>query len=49
MNKQVVFYRAENDITDIVLQSLNKAYQGSAAAAKTPARAASATAPAGTN
>lgn len=49
MNKQVVFYRAENDITDIVLQSLNKAYQGSAAAPKTPARAASATAPAGTN
>ncbi|MFN9291102.1 MAG: OmpH family outer membrane protein [Planctomyces sp.] len=49
MNKQVVVYRAENDITDIVLQSLNKAYQGSAAAGKTPARAASATAPAGTN
>lgn len=31
MNKQVVYYRAEDDITDVVLQTLNKQYQGSAA------------------
>ena len=29
MNKQVVFHRAEDDITDVVLQTLNKQYQGS--------------------
>jgi outer membrane protein len=29
MNKQVVYHRAENDITDTVLQSLNKQYESS--------------------
>ena len=30
MNKQVVYYRSEDDITDVVLQTLNKQYEGSA-------------------
>jgi Skp family chaperone for outer membrane proteins len=30
MNKQVVFYRAEDDITDVVLKTLNSQYQGPA-------------------
>lgn len=29
MNKQVVYYRGEDDITDVVLQTLNKQYEGS--------------------
>ena len=33
MNKQVVYYRSEDDITDVVLQTLNKQYEGSAGAA----------------
>jgi hypothetical protein len=32
MNKQVVYYRADDDITDVVLSTLNKQYEGSAAA-----------------
>ena len=48
MNKQVVFYRAEEDITEVVLKSLNSAYQKAGGKTPTPARAASATAPAGT-
>ena len=27
MNKQVVYYRGEDDITDVVLQTLNKQYE----------------------
>jgi outer membrane protein len=30
MNKQVVYHRTEDDITDVVLQTLNKQYKGSA-------------------
>lgn len=41
MNKQVVFYRAEDDITDTVLKYLNSEYEKSGG--KVPARAASAT------
>jgi hypothetical protein len=29
MNKQVVYYRADDDITDVVLSTLNKQYEGS--------------------
>ncbi len=38
MNKQVVFHRAEDDITDVVLQTLNKQYDttGSARPTVTP-------------
>ncbi len=32
MNKQVVYFRADDDITDVVLSTLNKQYEGSAAA-----------------
>lgn len=28
MNKQVVYFRSEDDITDVVLQTLNKQYEG---------------------
>jgi outer membrane protein len=39
MNKQVVYYRADDDITDVVLQTLNKQYEGSAGrSAVTPVR-----------
>ena len=41
MNKQVVFYQPDNDITGVVLQSLNKQYEGSAG--KTPVRTTGAT------
>jgi Skp family chaperone for outer membrane proteins len=34
MNKQVVFYRAEDDITDIVLKTLNSSYEGAPGKAK---------------
>ena len=40
MNKQVVYHRAEDDITDVVLSTLNKQYEGSPGAAK-PIRQAS--------
>jgi outer membrane protein len=32
MNKQVVYYRADDDITDVVLSTLNKQYEGSSGA-----------------
>jgi len=38
MNKQVVYYRADDDITDVVLQTLNKQYEGSAGAKAAPVR-----------
>ncbi len=38
MNKQVVYYRADDDITDVVLSTLNKQYGGSSGAAKPPVR-----------
>jgi outer membrane protein len=45
MNKQVVYYRADDDITDYVLSALNKQYPGSSgAAAATPIRQTGATA-----
>lgn len=43
MNKQVVFHRAEDDITDVVLQTLNKQYD-STAGSRPPVKGASATA-----
>lgn len=46
MNKQVVYYRTEDDITDVVLSTLNKQYEGSTGAAK-PIRPASASGEAG--
>lgn len=42
MNKQVVYYQPDNDITGVVLQSLNKQYEGSGG--KTPVRTTGATA-----
>lgn len=36
MNKQVVYYRTEDDITNVVLDTLNKQYKGSAAKEVTP-------------
>lgn len=37
MNKQVVFYRTDDDITDAVLQYLNRLYDQSKSAGNTPA------------
>ncbi len=34
MNKQVVYFRGEDDITDVVLSTLNKQYEGSKGSAK---------------
>lgn len=42
MNKQVVYHRGENDITEVVLQSLNKQYEASQG--ETPVRTTSGTA-----
>lgn len=42
MNKQVVFHRAEDDITDVVLQTLNKQYE-STAGSRPPVKGASLT------
>jgi len=42
MNKQVVYHRGENDITEVVLQSLNKQYESSQTG--TPVRTTSGTA-----
>jgi outer membrane protein len=38
MNKQVVYYRAEDDITDVVLSTLNSKYEGATGASKAPVR-----------
>jgi len=38
MNKQVVYYRADDDITDVVLSTLNKQYEGSAGTKAAPVR-----------
>ncbi len=45
MNKQVVFHRVEDDITDVVLSTLNKQYE-STAGTRAPVKGASGTAPA---
>ena len=42
MNKQVVYYRGDDDITDVVLQTLNKQYDASSPS-KAPVREAGAT------
>ncbi len=42
MNKQVVYFRGEDDITDVVLSTLNKQYEGSKGSAK-PVREVNAT------
>ncbi len=47
MNKQVVYYRPENDITNIVLSALNREYASRRTG--TPARSASSSAPARSN
>jgi Skp family chaperone for outer membrane proteins len=43
MNKQVVYFRGEDDITDVVLQTLNKQYEGSKGSARPAVREAGAT------
>jgi outer membrane protein len=48
MNKQVVYYRAEDDITDVVLQTLNKQYEGASGPAARPVSKESAATPGAT-
>lgn len=38
MNKQVVYFRGEDDITDVVLKSLNKQYEDSMGTPRVPVR-----------